>query len=65
MNPITITPQQYDTHRREGDGICSLCKSWLFAVVDPEATNTYCSECENRSVYGIKTALNEGIVKVV
>jgi hypothetical protein len=61
---IQLSPDEYDDHKRNFDGICRFCKAWAYGQAESEDTEKYCFECENRSVYGIKKALENGLITV-
>lgn len=54
----------FNVHKRECDGICSLCGCISWGGAEPMAVSRYCIECENKTVVGMEIALQSGLVKV-
>ncbi len=59
-----VTKDEFRFRKQEGDGICANCMLWSMGNADPQATNVFCSDCENRSVHGVVAAEKAGIIEV-
>ncbi len=46
----------------ESDGICLSCGAISYEIVEPDAVNYLCTECGEKAVTGMETALIGGLV---
>jgi uncharacterized CHY-type Zn-finger protein len=60
-----LSKSEYAAALKESDGLCGLCNEWLTGKVDPDTEKMVCPYCKNKTVYGIKKAIELGFIQVV
>lgn len=63
MNSFTVSPDEFQDHVDEYDGICAKCGEWSFGGCEPDAECYECESCGSKKVYGAEMALMMGMIE--
>ncbi len=61
---ITMNHKDYKDRYKSCDGICTLCSEWTSEKAEPDAEYYFCSHCENRTLIGVRKALELGLINI-